>query len=183
MPLPIYLHAPPQKKTSPIFLDSPHKHTTHNTTMSKAPTGNEAAKHRNERTYRLPPVSFSPAIGRVLVQFSSPSPPPMRRGSNFFFLSTCPQKLLRRQAEERDIAQLAFEPRRPLVLGFFAIKRRQCIKTCKIRSRAGGCISCIPIQRAGGPRWAANDLGFQIRTAPTSPCRGAVAVLVFAHII
>ncbi len=42
-----------------------------NTTITKAPTGNEAAKHRNERTYRSPPVSFPPAIGRLLVQFSS----------------------------------------------------------------------------------------------------------------
>ena len=58
----------PLPNLSPIFLDSPHKHTTHNTTMTKAPTGNEAAKHRNERTYRSPPVSFPPAIGRVLVQ-------------------------------------------------------------------------------------------------------------------
>jgi hypothetical protein len=39
--------------------------------MTKAPTGNAAAKHRNKRTYRSPPVSFPPAIGRVLVQFSS----------------------------------------------------------------------------------------------------------------
>ena len=59
MPLPIYLHAPRPQTPSPIFLDSPHKHTTHNTTMTKAPTGNKAAKHRNERTCRLPPVSHS----------------------------------------------------------------------------------------------------------------------------
>jgi hypothetical protein len=71
MPLPIYLHAPRSQTPSPIFLDSPHKHTTHNTTMTKAPTENEAAKHRNERTYRSPLVSFPPAIGKVLAQFSS----------------------------------------------------------------------------------------------------------------
>jgi hypothetical protein len=45
--------------------------TTDDTTMTKAPTGNAAAKHKNKRTYRSPPVSFSPAIRRVLVQFSS----------------------------------------------------------------------------------------------------------------
>ena len=45
--------------------------TTGDTTMTKAPTGNAAAKHKNKRTYRSPPVSFPPAIGRVLVQFSS----------------------------------------------------------------------------------------------------------------
>ena len=39
--------------------------------MTKPPTGNDAAKHRDERAYRSPPVSFPPAVGRVSVQFSS----------------------------------------------------------------------------------------------------------------
>ncbi len=45
--------------------------TTDDTTMTKAPTGNAAAKHKNKRTYRSPPVTFPPATGRVLIQFSS----------------------------------------------------------------------------------------------------------------
>jgi hypothetical protein len=36
--------------------------------ITKAPTGNEeAAKYRNERTYRSPPVSFQPATWKALV--------------------------------------------------------------------------------------------------------------------